>query len=61
MRNPVSLQLSGDFLARRGESLNITVSLSKNVTGQVYLYAGGNYLGMEMLTFSSVNGISKTL
>ena len=62
-RQPIgAINLSGDFVAKRRESLNITVSLSKTVDGHVNLYSGENYIGREFLgSVRMDNSTTKTI
>ena len=57
-REPININLFGDYIAKRGQDLNITASFSKNVTGHVYLYGGEDYIGREFLGYASIKGAS---
>lgn len=58
-RKNIGLKLSGDFLAKKGQSLNITTTLTKVVSGFVYLYAGENYIGRELLASIAMDNSSQ--
>jgi len=58
-RSPVGeLRFEGNTVARKGGFFNLTVSLNKTVSGPLYIFAGRNYLGMELLASKYLNNAS---
>lgn len=62
-RKPIGeIKLSGDFLVKKGQLLNIRISLRNAVNGSVHLYSGENYLGRELIAFVNMsNSRQKTI